>query len=161
MKIFSVQFEEQDAFEIEYKGKTIKRFYVFDKKGHYKMKFSFVSTNSAHEQAIVFHLDQFRGKLLINGKEQKKPKGRFPQFMFTEKYASRQFEVEVILEEGDIGICNGYFHSQMPQICQSLVWGCAIIIEELGENSMRFYCNDGDNDDDFDDLIFDLEIVEI
>ena len=30
-----------------------------------------------------------------------------------------------------------------------------MIKEELGEDKFRFYCNDIDWDDDFDDLIFD------
>ena len=32
---------------------------------------------------------------------------------------------------------------------------------ELGEDKFRFYCNDIDWDDDFDDLIFDLEIEKV
>ena len=35
------------------------------------------------------------------------------------------------------------------------------IKEELGEDKFRFYCNDIDWDDDFDDLIFDLEIEKV
>jgi hypothetical protein len=38
--------------------------------------------------------------------------------------------------------------------------GCAIVIDELGENQYRFNCNDVDRDDDFDDLVFDLSVVE-
>ena len=33
-------------------------------------------------------------------------------------------------------------------------------IEQIGENKLRFYCNDHEIDDDFDDLIFDMEIME-
>ena len=38
---------------------------------------------------------------------------------------------------------------------------CLMIKEELGEDKFRFYCNDIDWDDDFDDLIFDLEIEKV
>ena len=34
-----------------------------------------------------------------------------------------------------------------------------MIIEKTGKDSYRFYCNDYENDDDFDDLIFDMEII--
>ena len=50
MKPFKWMFEEQNATEIEYKGKQVSSFYRYDKKGKYRLKFTFVSTNSQHEQ---------------------------------------------------------------------------------------------------------------
>ena len=46
MKPFKWMFEEQNATEIEYKGKQVSSFYRYDKKGKYRLKFTFVSTNS-------------------------------------------------------------------------------------------------------------------
>lgn len=161
MIVFSVQFAEQNSFEIEYKGKKVNAFYTFDRKGTYKLKFSFVSVNSLYSQAIVLHLDSFKGELSIGGQKIKKPKGRFPQLIFSKKHTPKQFELDVILQEGDIAICNGSIDAQVPEICRSLNGGCAMIIEEIEENHLRFYCNDYENDDDFDDLIFDLEIIKV
>ena len=56
MKPFKWMFEEQNATEIEYKGKRISALYRYDKKGKYRLKFTFVSTNSQYEQSIILHL---------------------------------------------------------------------------------------------------------
>ena len=61
-------------FEMEYKGKKLISFYRFNQKGSYRLKFSFISVDSPCRQAIVFHLDEFEGKIFVNGKELKKGK---------------------------------------------------------------------------------------
>lgn len=161
MRMFSVQFAEQNSFEIEYEGRKINAFYTFDKKGTYKFRFSFISTASFYRQVIVIFLEAFKGNISINGKNVKLPKGRFPQLIFAEKDMPKQFEMEVTLQDGDLGIGNGSFDLQVPEICRTLDGGCAMIIEELETNHFRFHCNDYENDDDFDDLIFDLEIIKV
>ena len=157
MKPFKWMFEEQNATKIEYKGKQVSALYRYDKKGKYRLKFTFVSTNSQYEQSIILHLDGFKGKIFWNGKRLKKERRRFPQIIFEETWAPKEFELEIILEEGDIGISNGYSKTDVGRI-DCFMGGCAMIKEELGEDKFRFYCNDIDWDDDFDDLIFDLEI---
>ena len=93
-------------------------------------------------------------------KRLKKGRRRFPQIIFEETWAPKEFELEIILEEGDIGISNGYSKTDVGRI-DCFMGGCAMIKEELGEDKFRFYCNDIDWDDDFDDLIFDLEIEKV
>ena len=108
-------FEEQNATEIEYKGKQVSAFYRYDKKGKYRLKFTFVSTNSQHEQSIILHLYDFKGKIFWNGKRLKKERRSFPQIIFEETWAPKEFELEIILEEGDIinvdctTILDGYY----------------------------------------------------
>ena len=160
MKPFKWMFEEQNATEIEYKGKQVSALYRYDKKGKYRLKFTFVSTNSQHEQSIILHLYDFKGKIFWNGKRLKKERRRFPQIIFEQTWAPKEFELEVILEDGDIEISNGYSKTDVGRI-DCFMGGCAMIKEELGEDKFRFYCNDIDWDDDFDDLIFDLEIEKV
>ena len=160
MKPFKWMFEEQNATEIEYKGKQISALYRYDKKGKYRLKFTFVSTNSQYEQSIILHLDGFKGKIFWNGKRLKKERRRFPQIIFEETWVPKEFELEVILEEGNIAISNGCLRPTTETIA-CFVDGFAMIKEELGEDKFRFYCNDIDWDDDFDDLIFDLEIEKV
>lgn len=160
MKPFKWMFEEQNATEIEYNGKRISALYRYDKKGKHRLKFTFVSTNSQHEQSIILHLYDFKGKIFWNGKRLKKERRRFPQIIFEETWAPKEFELEVILEDGDIEISNGCLRPRSDMIT-CFVEGCAMIKEELGEDKFRFYCNDIDWDDDFDDLIFDLEIEKV
>ena len=56
----------------------------------------------------MFHLDEFEGKIFANGKELKKEKRKFPQLIFPEDEMPREFELEVVLKEGNLVICNGY-----------------------------------------------------
>lgn len=105
-------------------------------------------------------MDGFKGKIFWNGKRLKKERRRFPQIIFEETWAPKEFELEIILEEGDIGISNGCLRPTTETIT-CFVDGFAMIKEELGEDKFRFYCNDIDWDDDFDDLIFDLEIEKV
>ena len=132
MKPFKWMFEEQNATEIEYKGKQVSALYRYDKKG----------------------------KIFWNGKRLKKERRRFPQIIFEETWVPKEFELEVILEEGNIAISNGCLRPTTETIA-CFVDGFAMIKEELGEDKFRFYCNDIDWDDDFDDLIFDLEIEKV
>lgn len=89
------------------------------------------------------------------------PKGCFPQLRLDEKSTPKQFEIDVLLQGGDLAIGNGSFDLHVPEICRTLSGGCAMVIEKLGTNYLRFHCNDYENDDDFDDLVFDLEIIKI
>ena len=93
MKPFKWMFEEQNATEIEYKGKQVSSFYRYDKKGKYRLKFTFVSTNSQYEQSIILHLDGFKGKIFWNGKRLKKERRRFPQIIFEETWTPKEFEL--------------------------------------------------------------------
>jgi len=161
MMMFSEQFLEQNSHEIEYKGEKVSAYFSFEEKGEHLLKFSFVSSSSKYLQAIIIHWDTFEGQLYIDGKEVKKPKGRFPQTILDEKYAPKHFEVRVVLHSGKFRICNGSDLLGDEKIWRSLYGGCAMIIEAKDENRYMFYCNDHENDDDFDDLIFEMEILEV
>ena len=43
----------------------------------------------------------------------------------------------------------------------SLDMGSCFYYEQLGKNQYRCYCNDWEPDDDFDDLIFDIEFIDL
>ncbi|WP_242973245.1 hypothetical protein [Mediterraneibacter gnavus] len=65
MKPFKWMFEEQNATEIEYKGKQVSALYRYDKKG----------------------------KIFWNGKRLKKERRRFPQIIFEETWVPKEFEL--------------------------------------------------------------------
>ena len=152
---------EQDSDIIDYNGKKIHKYFRFDKKGTYILKFSLVSVNSKHSQAIHFHLSTFKGDILINGEKVKIKKSAFPQLVLEEKHSPRKFDMLVILEEGFLTICNSSDLLDDGIIWRSLYGGCAMIIEEIGKNHYKFHCNDHENDDDFDDLDFELKIENL
>ena len=106
-------------------------------------------------------MDNFTGEIYKGDKKVEIPKGSFPQLIFPEKITNKQFELNVVLKAGDIGICNGSDPWGVGEIWHSMSKGCAMIPELIKKNHYRFYCNDHENDDDFNDLIFDLEILDI
>ena len=77
-----------------------------------------------------------------------------------QKYAPKQFEVSINLVEGDLAIFNASDPLGTGEIWESLFGGCAMIIEEKCDNQFVFYCNDHENDDDFDDLVFELTVLK-
>ena len=158
MLMFSERFLEEGSFEINYKGKKVIAFFSHEKKGRYKLKFTFVNKNSKYHQAIILHLKMFEGKIYYKDEEIKKSKRSFPQIRIEENWGLKNVELVVELTDGKIGICNGSDPLGDGTIWRSRSGGCAMIPEELGENHYRFYCNDHENDDDFDDLVFDLLI---
>lgn len=86
------------------------------------------------------------------------PKNRFPKLNFWYDITPKQFDVEFVVEDGSLTICNGSDPIGTKQFNHTLVFECAMIIEKLGEDKFRFHCNDHENDD-FDDLIFEMEII--
>ena len=160
MLMFSEQFSEQKSDEIIYNGKVINRFFRFEQKGTHLLRFSFVNSTSKYTQAIIFHLISFDGKIFYNDKEIEKPKKSFPQIVFSEKSSPNIFELKITLNSGSLYICNGSDLLGNEKTWASLYGGCAMIVENKQKNSYRFYCNDHENDDDFNDLIFDLEIIK-
>ena len=65
-----------------------------------------------------------RGKYSGMEKRLKKERRRFPQIIFEETWAPKEFELEIILEEGDIGISNGCLRPRSDMIT-CFVEGCA------------------------------------
>lgn len=159
--MFSEMFLENMSDEIDYQGKLITRYYKFTEKGAYKFKFNFISKDSNYGQSIEFLIENFVGDIFYNGKKMKKPRGKFPSIMHEIKNPPEYFEVDVVLQDGDLTICNGYSRPNLPGIWGYLYGGCAMHKVDLGENHYRFYCNDYEDDDDFDDLIFELEIIKV
>ncbi len=152
---------QEEGFEFKYKGKTINRIYSFAEKGTHILRFTIISSSSPYVQAIHLHLSGFKGRLSINGKSVEIPKGKFPQVVFAENSSPRQFDLKVELDDGSLCICNSCCDEErLPGIFESLVYGCGMIIEKTGDNHFRFFCNDTEDDDDFDDFIFEMEITK-
>lgn len=158
---FDGLFNDSGNRYILYNEKKIYRTYRIDKPGSYKLKFNFVLSNSIYNQAIAIILYQFKGKVSINGKEQKLGKREFFKFHFFEKSGIKNFEVFIELKRGMFSICNGTDLAGDFKFSHTMTRGSCFYYEEISKNRFRFYCNDYEPDDDFDDLIFELEIVEL
>lgn len=158
MKPFHLLFGDEK--QIEYKGKQINKYYELLNPGQYTIQFTFKEINSMINQAIVLYLLDFSGDFYVDGKKQIIPPKRFPGFSFWFGTSPSEFEVSIKLDKGKVLICNGSDLTGTKQFCRSMHMGCAIYIEEIRENKYRFNCNDHEIDDDFDDLIYEMEIVQ-
>ena len=148
--------------DVTYEGKLYSRiFAVIDTHGKYRFHFEFISTDSDYEQCIGLSLFKFKGAVRIDGNKMKLGRGEFTGMQFSEKTAPQKFDVEIDMESGIVSIYNSakgwmedirnYTPSAVP----------AMIVDKTGDNSYIFHCNDYVYDDDFDDLVFSLEIIKL
>ncbi len=144
----------------EHGGKTFYRWHKICILDNYKLVFRFIQTNSVHRQGIALFFSDFKGRISLNGCNLPILKGRFKHYVFKEdEFPDNQFILSIHAESGALIIGNasettGYMGFE----CGAL--GCAFWTEQLSENKMRFHCNDHEYDDDFDDLIFDMEVAK-
>ncbi len=158
MTPFSVLFG--DNIEMEYKGKKIIKLFRFCEKGRFILKFDYVKSNAKNDQSLVIFFTDFKGKMMVDGKEIKPHSKSFPQISFWKGKPKPTICLDLIIESGRIAIANRG-QSEDSEFYHSLVFGCAMMPEQISENKYRFYCNDHKINDDFDDLIFDLEITKV
>lgn len=165
MKPFNVMFEESNTNEILYNGQIVRSLIRYENLTSVHLKIYGVRTNSPHTQAIDFHFPKgFKGKVFINDHECKVPKNAFPQIILWEDDMPEEVFVDIYFRPGDrVSICNGADKLSKekfgwPRICSTWLYGSALILEPVGEGEYLVKCNDFDNDDDFDDLIFNMKV---
>lgn len=162
MKSFELMFEEAGSNEIEYKGKKILRFYKFERIGKFRLQFKFVERNSPFGQGIAIGFTSYSGPIYVNGKKREMARKVFKDiYMIQEAYPDGFYiDVKIRNDNEFITVKNCSDSIGTGEFYDSLIEGRAMYIEQIGENKLRFYCNDHEIDDDFDDLIFDMEIME-
>ena len=148
--------------EIIYDGKLYSRLYrMIDSPGRYILHFEFISTNSDYEQCIGLSLFKFKGAVYINGERVKLGRGEFTGMQFSERTAPQKFNVEIDMKSGVISIYNSARGWREDIINHTPSAVPAMIVDKTGDNSYIFHCNDYVYDDDFDDLVFSLEIIKL
>lgn len=159
MKPFNVMFEEQHSQEIIYNGKLIKRYLAFDGCAYIRFTIENIEQNSNYTQAIVLSFENdFRGRIVINGEEFKLPKSKFPQIHFWADMIPQRIVVETEIAQGSVWLCGGADPLGTKQLCSTLTYGSALYLESIRANQYVVHCNDFENDDDFDDLVFNMQI---
>ncbi len=132
------------------------------KKGKYILRFTFIEVNSKFFQSLHIGTGEFRGKLKLNGKDELNVSSHvFANHVFWQATAPKQFDLEVELEDGYLFIYNGSDQHSTQVAATTFMYGCGIKFEKLSENKLRFHCNDHEEDDDFNDLIFDMEVLDV
>ena len=173
----------------EENGKLFYRSYKIEGIKKYKLHIQINSINSPYHQAIAFSLSttpRFKGHILINGISFDTKKTQQAYVMPVEFPYKTIITMEVDVEEGYIRIANASdFLDDYPDLIEKIsaqtgrtrenfrgcsyasgfsagfLYGNAFWIEEISDNKHRFHCNDHKLDDDFDDMIFDIEIEKL
>ena len=159
MKAFSVLFEEAERDEINYKGKSVYQYLRCTKNGIYRFHFRNVSTNSKRGQYIDFHIMNMVGEIYINDILTPIPKRKFPQIVLKYDKLTEDFSLRIVLSDGDFLLCNADNEGDEEDIyVDSLIFGFAMTIDRLENGWFRLNCNDRENDDDFDDLVFEMKV---
>ncbi|MBR1663123.1 MAG: hypothetical protein IJ696_02210 [Ruminococcus sp.] len=158
MKAFSVLFQDYNSPVIIYKGKTVYRYLRCTESGEYVLEFRNVKTNAKHKQFLMFHLLKTNGEIFVNDKRFQIPKTKFPQLSINEDELRNCHSIRFLLLGGHFTMCNGEDTSGDGRFADSLIFGAAITIDRLDDGWFRLNCNDTENDDDFDDFVFDIRV---
>ncbi len=148
--------------KIEYKGETVYSLYEYNLKGKHTVKFRLIYSNSNEDRGITLSKVNFKGKISYNDESFVELKGAYAAVDIFEPYWKDEKQVTIDLEDGYVGIANGKFTTGgdgVRYLDCGLFWG-AMKVEQISEAVTRFYCNDTELEDDFDDLIFEMEVVD-
>jgi len=177
-------FNGQETFEDS--GTIFYRSYKIEKLGKFRLTIHITTINSPYRQAIAFSLStkpKFKGTIFING-VRFIPEKKQQHYVMPVEFPDRaMITLDLVVLEGYIRFANASdFLDDYPEMIEKISaqtgrsrdqfrgcsytsgfsagfsYGNAFWIESLSENCFRFHCNDHRMDDDFDDLVFDIEI---
>ena len=143
----------------EFDGKTFFRWYYIKNIGDYLLRIKIISTNSINRQGITLNFSNFVGSITCNGMSLPVPKGKFSHYLFKDgDAANNEFILSVHVEQGYLFLGNASERREIGMFTSGS-FGNAFWIEQLSSTRSRFHCNDHEYDDDFDDLIFEIEVI--
>ena len=180
-------FNGRETFEED--GKIFYRSYRIDKQGKFQLIIRVISINSKYRQAIAFSLStkpKFKGTLKINEQKFTPEKKQINYVIPVEIPEKAEIILDLDIMEGYLRIANASdFLDDYPELIERIsaqtgrsreqfrgcsytsglsagfLYGNAFWVEQISDTKHRFHCNDHKLDDDFDDLIFDLEIESL
>lgn len=159
---FSELFLESESNEAFYNGEKIYSCYHYEKKGKSRIKFRFINSRIDEKQCIIFMLDPKKDncKFFCNCKELKCRGNAFPTIDIFEHNFGKEFIVDVEIKEGSFSICNGsVMKIGEKEIINYMDSNYAMKIEKKG-NIINFKCNSDEDSTNFDDLEFEIEILD-
>ncbi|WP_349407788.1 hypothetical protein [Pseudalkalibacillus sp. SCS-8] len=147
MVSFQEEFMKSRGKPIVYKGKTIMMLdrIAIGKKSKIRIKFE--KTNSEWDQGISLKVDK---GIIVEGEEIK-------HLRLWEKHAPSYLEYDVETNNGELLLWNIWDTGNGST--DAWINGAAMIAQDL-DNGKIYFCNDGHPDDNFDDLVFKIEIIE-
>lgn len=147
MPSFQELFTESKGQPVEYNGQIINLGDRLPVSKSQTIKLTFVSVNSDWRQGVHLHTD---GTFEANGQTIKKA------ILLWQDTAPRECIFTVHTKNGELLMWNVW--DTGDGVTHSGHNGAAMIVEEL-PNGRLYKCNDGHPDDDFDDLVFSIELV--
>lgn len=175
---------------VEADGRIYRRSFKIEKLGRFRCVIQILEIHSEYRQGIAFALSQkpeFKGKVCINGQLWKPDQGKRTAYVIPVAQTEKMDRIELDLDiwQGYFRLANASdFLDDYPDLIEKIsaqtgrtreqfrgcsytsgftaanMYGNAFWIETISDNQYRFHCNDHKMDEDFDDLIFDLEIIE-
>lgn len=153
MPNFEKAFRESNGQAIQYKDKTV---ILMDKiivPTNFVLRVSIVSLNSEWKQGIAIKANKGKGTFISEHSNQKSNYFHIWQdafegnkeLVYCAEIKNQTFSIWNIWDRGD-GVTDAW------------VQGAGIIREVVSDNHIRYYCNDGHPDDNFNDIIFDIKI---
>ena len=145
---FTALFTESKGQPIIYKGKELK---MMDRvslpSGNVSFKLRFVSSDSDYKQGIIL---ETKGDFYIN--EQKIPK----KIVLWEDTAPKEVLMQVKSKNKEVLIYNAW---RLPNGTIHYWYNGGALYTENQDGKIIYHCNDGFPDEDFNDLIFSVEII--
>ena len=170
-------------------GKVYYRTYKIEQQGKYRLVIRIISINSEYNQAIAFTFSRapkFKGALFLNG-QKFVPEKRNQNYVVPVAYPEKnEIVMDLDVLDGYFVLANASdYLDDYPALIEKIsqqtgrsreqfrgnsytsgftasnLYGNAFWVESFSKNLYRFHCNDHRMDDDFDDLIFDLEIESL
>lgn len=155
---FEKMFSEANSLVINYHGIEVVCCMKFKKEGRYSITIKEVSSFSKYNQAIIIHIGDLDGQVLVDGHHYER-NGKFTQVILSEKkLANKKTTIEVELNNGSFVVCNGSDPIGTGKIWRSLTMGSALTVTSLEDGWHRINCNDFEYDDDFNDLVFEMKV---
>lgn len=159
---FSELFLESDSNEAFYNGEKIYSCYHYEKKGKSRLKFKFINSKNDEKQCIIFMLDKQKDdcKLYCNSQELKCKGNAFPTIDIFDDSFGKEFVIDVEIKKGVFSICNGSVTKiGNKEFINYMDDNYAMKIEKKG-NIINFKCNSDQDSSDFNDLEFEIELLE-
>lgn len=144
---------KQTIYNSNYNDDKVILWDVIKIKNKIRIKFKFISSNSPNRQGVHIGFYYNEGKVMINGNE-----GKY--FDLWQDECPQEFEIEAYSDNGYLSIYNIFEkvdwkgkrrYSQMP---------FSGMILEIKGNIYKYNCNDSELNTNFDDLIFEIKILE-
>ena len=174
--------------KVEVNGITYYRSHRIEQQGKFRIIIRVIEVNSKYRQGIAFCFStnpKFKGAFFLNGQkfvsERQKQNYVIP-IIWPE---TNEFVIDFDVQDGYFILANASdFLDDYPDLLERIsrqtgrtreqfrnnsyasgltasnLYGNAFWIEKVSSNLFRFHCNDHEMDDDFNDLIFDLEVQD-